>query len=460
MLQNGRHHHQFGSPHHQSAIPQPQYTPVPIEQQVHWLQFPADAKLPVLDGNVLKMTVEKSKPNNYNAFCDDSLVLEFFSLKTNVLSSLAPEQFTKARNSQNAYEYLGKSVFINRSAVKMANLDKAGSFIASWVESNGNDTSTPLYFADLCSGPGGFSEYMLWRCSRLGIKCKGWGITLRGDQDFQVNRFEPTARRMAQEGGGFEAFYGADGSGDICSVDNVNAFEDYIRRGTSDRLVDIVMADGGDELHQENHSKGIFVGQVLTMLKTLRPGGSFTIKIFHSYTPFTAGILYILSRFFKNFGLVKPFTSRPANSECYVVCTQFCPPSTEESRNVVDHLVQVLNQLYSLRRSTAGPTESSISNNSGSAAPLSSHTQPPMGFVSQVEKVALGLLDVTEVVNMDVLKQDPFHKFLKEFNVQMTIHEKDALTAIEKRARNESGVPVYDQAEIRRQIYMAWDLPL
>ena len=34
-----------------------------------------------------------------------------------------------------------------------------------------------LYFADICAGPGGFSEYVLWR---KGWQAKGFGFTLRG----------------------------------------------------------------------------------------------------------------------------------------------------------------------------------------------------------------------------------------------------------------------------------------
>ena len=37
-----------------------------------------------------------------------------------------------------------------------------------------------LYFADLCAGPGGFSEYVLWR---KGWQAKGFGFTLRGNSN-------------------------------------------------------------------------------------------------------------------------------------------------------------------------------------------------------------------------------------------------------------------------------------
>lgn len=36
-----------------------------------------------------------------------------------------------------------------------------------------------LLFADLCGGPGGFSEYILRRRRQLGLSAKGWGISLR-----------------------------------------------------------------------------------------------------------------------------------------------------------------------------------------------------------------------------------------------------------------------------------------
>ena len=38
----------------------------------------------------------------------------------------------------------------------------------------------PFLFADLCGGPGGFSEYLLRRRRQLGLPARGWGISLRG----------------------------------------------------------------------------------------------------------------------------------------------------------------------------------------------------------------------------------------------------------------------------------------
>lgn len=43
---------------------------------------------------------------------------------------------------------------------------------------NTDRSADPFYFADVCAGPGGFSEYMLWR--KGFYNAKGFGFTLKG----------------------------------------------------------------------------------------------------------------------------------------------------------------------------------------------------------------------------------------------------------------------------------------
>eukprot|EP00961_Rhodomonas_salina_P102846 1383286-Rhodomonas_salina.1 len=47
-----------------------------------------------------------------------------------------------------------------------------------------------FYFADICAGPGGFTEYMVWRRQ---LSYQGWGFTLRGDHDFRLDKFNPNS---------------------------------------------------------------------------------------------------------------------------------------------------------------------------------------------------------------------------------------------------------------------------
>lgn len=43
-----------------------------------------------------------------------------------------------------------------------------------------------LYFADVCAGPGGFTEYVLWRKK---WRAKGFGLTLKASNDFKLDDF-------------------------------------------------------------------------------------------------------------------------------------------------------------------------------------------------------------------------------------------------------------------------------
>jgi cap1 methyltransferase len=49
-------------------------------------------------------------------------------------------------------------------------------------------------------------------------------------------------------------------------------------------------------------------------------GGHFVCKLFDVFTPFSVGLLYLLYVCFERITLHKPLTSRPANSERYVIC--------------------------------------------------------------------------------------------------------------------------------------------
>lgn len=75
----------------------------------------------------------------------------------------------------------------------------------------------------------------------------------------------------------------------------------------------------GQENIQEILSKRLYLCQTLCAMNILRSGGSFVCKLFDVFTPFSVGLLYLLYRSFDEVCLHKPHTSRPANSERYVL---------------------------------------------------------------------------------------------------------------------------------------------
>lgn len=67
-----------------------------------------------------------------------------------------------------------------------------------------------LYFGDVCAGPGGFSEYILWKRR---WHAKGFGMTLKGPCDFKLEDFFAAPSEL------FEPYYGLHGIGFNPGVD-------------------------------------------------------------------------------------------------------------------------------------------------------------------------------------------------------------------------------------------------
>ncbi len=71
----------------------------------------------------------------------------------------------------------------------------------------------------------------------------------------------------------------------------------------------------GKDNHQEYLSRRLVLCEVALALATLRRGGALVLKLFDAFLPLTGDLLFILHRCFRRIALVKPITSRPANSE-------------------------------------------------------------------------------------------------------------------------------------------------
>ena len=89
----------------------------------------------------------------------------------------------------------------------------------------------------MAAGPGGFSEYILWR---RGASAKGFGFTLRGDHDFTTHRFHHRAHPEL-----FHPYYGPANDGDLYSSDNIRAYREVVRRSTDGQMLHVLMGDGG-----------------------------------------------------------------------------------------------------------------------------------------------------------------------------------------------------------------------
>jgi hypothetical protein len=110
-------------------------------------------------------------------------------------------------------------------------------------------------------------------------------------------------------------------SGDVTDIDVLKEFEQTVEADlyTSDAGIDVTE----DYNEQENMTLFINFGQILSGLMTLKEGGKLVTKQYTFFNPFNRSILIVLSYLFKRLYITKPLTSRPANSELYIVGDEF-----------------------------------------------------------------------------------------------------------------------------------------
>ena len=116
---------------------------------------------------------------------------------------------------------------------------------------------------------------------------------------------------------------GSDKTGNLISKDN---FMDCATKYRN--KMEIITADGGfdfsvDFNNQENMATQLILCEVFYALAMQKQGGTFILKIFDVFHKATVDILYLLCYYYTNVSVMKPHTSRIANSEKYIVCQGF-----------------------------------------------------------------------------------------------------------------------------------------
>ncbi|KAL1483684.1 hypothetical protein MTO96_033019 [Rhipicephalus appendiculatus] len=310
---------------------------VDVKERVDWI--PECEEEPPNIKTLREWTTEGKKKltiDDETCFCDEEVLKQIIDCKS-VFDRLEPEEMRRARTRSNPFETIRGGIFLNRAAMKMANMDSAFDFMfTSPVDENGDPMVGPddlLYFADVCAGPGGFSEYVLWR---KGWQAKGFGFTLKGPNDFKLEDF------FAGSPDTFEPLYGVTDDGDIFIPDNIRSFSKFVKSSTDNQGVHFVMADGGfsvegQENIQEILSKRLYLCQFYTALSVLRTGGHFVCKLFDIFTVYSVGLVYLMYRAFRHVSIFKPNTSRPANSERYIVCKWRRP----DTKDIEDYMYEL-----------------------------------------------------------------------------------------------------------------------
>ncbi|KFB44010.1 AGAP000826-PA-like protein [Anopheles sinensis] len=362
----------------------------------------------------IKVGPRKMIIEDEDKYCSREILLQILDSKS-VFNNLGADDMRKARSKSNPFELIKSNIFINRAAVKMANMDALFDFMFTKpVDMKGSPLVRDhdlFYFADVCAGPGGFSEYVLWRNK---WRAKGFGFTLKGANDFRLDDFSAGAPET------FDTYYGPKDNGNIFDPANIEGFTDYVMTQT-ETGVHVMMADGGfsvegQENLQEILSKQLYLCQVIVALAIVRTDGHFVMKFFDIFTPFSVGLLYLVYKCFKQISICKPNSSRPANSERYLVC-KWKKPNTDLIQR---HLEDVNRQMFNNKN----------------------------------EKI-----DTLELVSEEVLQSDEaFYEYLQQSNNEIGRNQINALLKIAAFCKN-SELTEIRQLEVKQKCLALWKLP-
>ena len=118
--------------------------------------------------------------------------------------------------------------------------------------------------------------------------------------------------------------YGKDNTGDINNLDNIHHIKNLVGNTGSY----LVTADGGfdegtDFNNKEQLHYFLILNEIYSALCLQKVEGTFILKVFDIFTTTSVHLLYLLNLVYDEVYIYKPKTSRPTNSEKYIVCKNF-----------------------------------------------------------------------------------------------------------------------------------------
>ena len=113
---------------------------------------------------------------------------------------------------------------------------------------------------------------------------------------------------------------------------------------------------------------------------------TFIIKFFDTFTRISLDLLYILSSFYESVNIIKPNTSRMANSEKYIVCEGY---NNHDDYSVIETFIDIYTKIVGLIDNDNNNDNNDIHDNNnednGIIERLLGRIQLPYYFVNKIE---------------------------------------------------------------------------
>jgi hypothetical protein len=173
-----------------------------------------------------------------------------------------------------------------------------------------------LISAHAAEGPGGFIESL--HNSYKGNVKYSQGMTLRS-----TTRNIPGWRKTSHflnKHPTINITYGKDGTGDLLNIENIDNFVEHY----GDKKAHIYTADGGFDFSSDFNAQEETILPLLTAefylgLKCIQRGGVIVVKIFDTTLRPTLELIWLVTRSFREWSIIKPRTSRGGNAERYLI---------------------------------------------------------------------------------------------------------------------------------------------
>lgn len=194
----------------------------------------------------------------------------------------------------------------------------------------------------MAEGPGGFIEaFTKYRnCTNDDL----FGITLISS-DKCVPNWKLSESMLKKYN--INLLYGKDKTGSLYNKENI---DDYVCK-IGKQSCDYITADGGFDFSnnfncQEEISYNLIQSEIETAMLLQKIGGAFLLKVYDVSLEKTKRLLYNLYCSYDKMYFIKPITSRPANSEKYILCVDFNGIFKEECFDSFNQQIDEFNNIF------------------------------------------------------------------------------------------------------------------
>jgi 23S rRNA U2552 (ribose-2'-O)-methylase RlmE/FtsJ len=278
---------------------------------------------------------EYTNDKNMKSCINKTLLIYLTTVKTEIDNRQM--EWDKYKKYTNPYEYIHTQVPnsqqsvckfkpLSRSFYKMIEI-----YNMMNVEEVLSDECKTFHLAE---GPGGFIEAI---CNiRQNPNDIYYGMTLISD-DINIPGWKKT-KNFLNNNTNVHIETGADGTGNLMNAENLK--DCYLKYHGQ---MELVTGDGGfdfsiDFNSQEPVSAKLIFCQIAFSIAVQKKGGCFIIKFFDIFTEMSVDMIFLLSQLYETIHIVKPNTSRYANSEKYLVCKNF---KLDNSEFIIKHFYKI-----------------------------------------------------------------------------------------------------------------------